>query len=276
MTTLYHGNNEDWTTYTKKNLHPVLRSFDNHNHIFLSNNRRVALSYVDKDFTEVSYRSLTDEQKKVVDEIELPKGFKFFQAINKVIPNILYYEITPEGELTGKALLPDNDDPAKCRGNLVDIDPEVLEVVRKKQASPKTRQMCWQKYSIIYGDGKYYNGFENELVIPYGVWVIAARGELMNEAKNTYYNDMCSFKKGSVMKTVEVELENPYVMDYKGRYINTDEVGEIIEQAMKSGHDGAIFHNIVSLNKVFCDRDEDLYVVFNPSDVRVMNTEVLA
>ena len=78
------------------------------------------------------------------------------------------------------------------------------------------------------------------------------------------------------MKTVEVELENPYVMDYKGRYINTDEVGEIIEQAMKSGHDGAIFHNIVSLNKVFCDRDEDLYVVFNPSDVRVMNTEVLA
>lgn len=284
MTTLYHGSTEDWTEYNRSFMDWRHGLHDYKNHLYLTTSKNVAKSYIERNHGWHTYKEFPEAKKKILDRMKLPKEFKFFEAARGILPNVLYYEITPYGELTGKALLTDGSDPAMCKGELIDVDQSVLEIVRPRQHKDNKGNVSNSRFLIVYGDGKYYNGFHDELVLPYGVPMTIAKGDLLREAKAAYFNQMINLKEGAVMKTIEVKLENPCIVECNGQWANWDnwdgstpKLSAIKEKALADGHDGVIIRNVADIAfKVYGERVADTYIVFDLSRAKVINTEVLA
>lgn len=290
MTTLYHGNKENWTEYKRSNM-DIYHQYDvKENYMFLTNSEVVAKDYIPKGLLAVSYDKLSPAGKAKVDAVELPEGVRFLQSIPHVMEGVTYFEITPYGELTGKAILAKGLFYWPDQGTFIDVPEDKMKLAAEKQTSDNRANLHGDEYLVIYPQDPVDTNLREQLVLPFAVRMTPKNGDLLNNAKLSYFNHVLNFKAGGTLKTVEVELKNPYVIDYGGcqaDWVNcyttekrngSPAMKEALKYARENGHDGLVVKNVRDVvGKILNPNEQvsDMYIVFNPSTVKVLKTEVL-
>lgn len=88
-----------------------------------------------------------------------------------------------------------------------------------------------------------------------------------NEAVVNKFGQSAISKGGNVMP-VNLRIENPLQIDLGGAEYNEKTFSEAITQAKQAGNDGVVFHNVVDTGFSGSDKSTDVYVAFDPAQVK--------
>lgn len=78
-------------------------------------------------------------------------------------------------------------------------------------------------------------------------------------------------EKERTIYQVYLKMENPYIVDFKGRVYNDEDVADAISEAKAAGHDGVIVQNIADGGDIYDGSGENDYIVFSPNQIKSVN-----
>lgn len=100
-------------------------------------------------------------------------------------------------------------------------------------------------------------------------WKLIQEYKTLRETERASSLDAGIGERGNVMP-VYLSIENPLVHDFRGRSYRDKSYAELINKAIKEGHDGLILHNTYDTGPItHAIRDEtDVYIAFHPEQIK--------